>query len=69
VSEMMHCEDCGTKIYNGICPNCHKETYIEREFAKEMNFKRSDWWVKKLEEQKQPIKNNLKKQRNKTNDN
>ena len=25
---MSHCEDCGTKTYNGICQNCHEELYI-----------------------------------------
>jgi len=23
-----YCEDCGCKIYNGHCVNCHEETYI-----------------------------------------
>lgn len=25
---MTHCENCGTRIYSGICPNCHEELYI-----------------------------------------
>jgi hypothetical protein len=24
----MHCEDCGTKLDAGICPNCQEELYI-----------------------------------------
>jgi len=25
---MKTCEDCGCKVYNGHCVNCHEETYI-----------------------------------------
>lgn len=25
---MNTCEDCGTKLRNGICTNCHEELYI-----------------------------------------
>jgi len=25
---MAHCENCGTKISNGLCPNCHEEAFI-----------------------------------------
>lgn len=24
----MTCEDCGTRLSDGICPNCHEELYI-----------------------------------------
>lgn len=24
----MYCKDCGTKITEGCCPNCHEELYI-----------------------------------------
>ena len=24
----MHCDDCGTKLDNGLCPNCHEEAHI-----------------------------------------
>ncbi len=24
----MHCENCGTRISNGLCPNCHEEAFI-----------------------------------------
>ena len=23
-----YCEDCGCKVYNGRCTNCHEELYI-----------------------------------------
>lgn len=25
---MAHCENCGTRISNGLCPNCHEEAFI-----------------------------------------
>lgn len=25
---MKACEDCGTRLSNDICPNCHEELYI-----------------------------------------
>lgn len=25
---MSNCEDCGCKVYNGRCTNCHEELYI-----------------------------------------
>lgn len=25
---MSYCEDCGCKVYNGACTNCHEELYI-----------------------------------------
>jgi len=25
---MNYCLDCGSKVYNGHCVNCHEETYI-----------------------------------------
>lgn len=27
-----YCEDCGCKVYNGICTNCHEELYIEDQY-------------------------------------
>ena len=26
------CEDCGTKLVNGICPNCNEEILIEGQY-------------------------------------
>lgn len=28
-----YCNDCGCKVYNGHCVNCHEETYIERQYV------------------------------------
>jgi hypothetical protein len=51
---MPYCEDCGTKLDGGICPNCHEELWIfdnqmtpdgydeplSEEFAKKVNDQR-----------------------------
>lgn len=29
---MSHCEDCGCKVYNGACTNCHEVVYIEQQY-------------------------------------
>ena len=29
------CEDCGTKMYSGFCPNCNEEVFIEQEYKQE----------------------------------
>lgn len=29
---MSHCEDCGCKVYNGACTNCHEAVYIEQQY-------------------------------------
>jgi hypothetical protein len=31
--EMSTCENCGCKVYNGHCVNCHEETYIAEQNA------------------------------------
>jgi hypothetical protein len=27
-----HCADCGSRVYNGHCTNCHEEIYIEQQY-------------------------------------
>lgn len=29
---MNYCEDCGCKMYNGFCTNCHEEVFIEEQY-------------------------------------
>lgn len=29
---MKHCEDCGCKVYNGACTNCHETVYIQDQY-------------------------------------
>ena len=29
---MNYCPDCGCKMYNGACTNCHEEIYIAKQY-------------------------------------
>lgn len=29
------CEDCGTKLQGGRCPNCHEETFIRDQYIED----------------------------------
>ena len=29
---MNRCPDCGCKMYNGVCTNCHEEMYIAEQY-------------------------------------
>lgn len=29
------CEDCGTKMYGGFCPNCNEEVFIAQQYREE----------------------------------
>jgi hypothetical protein len=29
---MEYCEDCGCRVYNGHCTNCHEEIFIEQQY-------------------------------------
>ena len=29
---MSTCEDCGCKMYNGFCTNCHEEVFIADQY-------------------------------------
>ena len=29
---MEYCLDCGCKMYNEVCTNCHEEIYIEEQY-------------------------------------
>lgn len=30
-----YCEDCGCKVYNGRCVNCHEELYIMDQYIEQ----------------------------------
>lgn len=47
----MYCEDCGTKLSGGICPNCSEELYIYREQYDDLPDQLSDEFAEKVEEQ------------------
>lgn len=52
---MKICENCGCKIYNGVCSNCYEELYIfenQNEFITEPL---SDEFVEKVKKQKEQL--------------
>lgn len=49
---MAHCEDCGTKLDGGICPNCSEELYIYENQYEYLPDSLSDDFVDKVKEQK-----------------
>ncbi len=47
-----HCEDCGCKVYGGICSNCQEELYIYENQNEFMIQPISDEFMNKVEEQR-----------------
>lgn len=48
------CEDCGSKVYNGHCVNCHEETYIaEQNYGNDEPIAFSPEFLEKVEIQKE----------------
>ena len=52
---MTHCDDCGTKLSGGICPNCSEELYIFIEQNEYLPENLSDEFVDKVKEQKEKL--------------
>jgi len=48
---MAHCEDCGTKLSDGICPNCSEELFIYTEQYEYLPDNISDEFMQKVVEQ------------------
>jgi len=34
-SSVSYCEDCGCKVFNGHCVNCHEELYIQDQYIEQ----------------------------------
>lgn len=49
---MNYCPDCGCKMYNGVCTNCHEEIYIAEQYY-ELDMPMPDSFKEKLEEVQQ----------------
>lgn len=58
---MAHCENCGTKLDHGACPNCHEELVIEM-YQGEFIETRSDEWCEKVADQEIEARRNRKKE-------
>lgn len=50
------CEDCGTKLSSGRCPNCHEELCIYEDQYEFLPEKLSDDFLNKVKEQRELIK-------------
>ncbi len=48
-----HCEDCGTKMYGGICSNCQEELFVYENQYEDMDKPISDEFMEKVSEQRQ----------------
>lgn len=47
------CEDCGTRLYGGVCSNCQEELYIVENQYEHIDKPLSPQFLQKVEEQKQ----------------
>ena len=47
-----HCKDCGTRLWNYVCPNCHEELCIIENQGEFIDFALSDMFLEKADEQK-----------------
>lgn len=48
-----HCSDCGTRLSDGICPNCSEELFIFTTQQEYLPDKLSDKFIEKVKEQKE----------------
>ena len=64
----MYCVDCGTKLSDGICPNCSEELFIFREQYEHLPKTLSDEFSGKVKEQAEKEKRRNKKQLTKQNE-
>lgn len=53
---MTYCEDCGCRVYNGACTNCHEEVYIAEQHYEQGTYEQcGDWFKEKVEQQLKEI--------------
>lgn len=59
--ENNYCEDCGCKVYNGRCVNCHEELYILDQYDElEMPRPKDDTeFMQKVYEQQKQVANKI----------
>lgn len=55
-----HCDNCGERVYNGACVNCHEEVYIQEQYI-DLDMEVPDSINKKVGDFAQEIEENLKK--------
>lgn len=52
---MRHCDDCGTKLINSLCPNCFEELYINDFQMSEDPVPVSKEWIETIDSQRQAL--------------
>ncbi len=55
------CENCGTTLQNGICPNCQEELYIYENQAEFLPDYISDNFIDKVKQQTDEVRINKEK--------
>ena len=60
---MSYCDNCGCKVYNGACTNCHEAVYIQEQYI-DLEMEVPDSITKKVAEHQKEIDQNLKKEKN-----
>lgn len=60
----MRCENCGCGLHNGICSNCHEESYILTYQSDGIDFPLSDEFIEKANSQDGEIALNRRKLKN-----
>ena len=53
---MSHCEDCGTRLSDGVCPNCQEELFIFDEQNEYLPEQISDEFISLVNEQREQLK-------------
>ncbi len=51
---MSHCENCGCRVYRGLCTNCHEENFIEDQYI-DLDMKIPDSIYKKSRQNEQDV--------------
>lgn len=51
-----YCEDCGCRIYNGVCSNCHEELYIIENQSEFIDHALSDEFVVAANKSREKLK-------------
>ena len=55
---MIHCPDCGSRVYSHGCVNCNEELYIFHEYIFPEGLGASEEFMTKVKEQEKKIKQN-----------
>lgn len=57
----MYCDDCGTRLSDGVCPNCYEELFIVLTQGDDLPEDLSDEFVRKCSEQARVVQQKAKR--------